>query len=291
MNRCPVCESREVSGNACLACGFSPSCVDDFDAYAPGLAAAGPGYDPQHYANLAQLESGNFWFKARNELILWAFGRFFPRARSYLEVGCGTGYVLAAIADAFPGLEVHGSEIFVEGLGFAKDRVDRAHLFQMDARHVPYDAAFDVIGAFDVIEHIDEDVRVLEEMHRALHPGGGIILTVPQHDWLWSSQDEVAHHVRRYSRDELVGKVRDAGFRVEWTSSFVSLLLPAMAAARFAKRGDRAPEADVFSEFKLPRAVDAAMFRVMQAEIAMIRAGARFPVGGSRILVAYRKES
>ena len=103
----------------------------------------------------------------------------------------------------------------------------------MDARKVPFQGEFDVIGAFDVIEHIDEDEDVLREMYSAIKPGGGIILTVPQHDWLWSETDVYAHHKRRYSRKELRSKVERAGFRVEYMTSFVSVLLPALMISRY----------------------------------------------------------
>ena len=65
----------------------------------------------------------------------------------------------------------------------------------MDARRIPFEDEFDVIGAFDVLEHIKEDEQVLVQMHRAVKSGGGIMLTVPQHMFLWSEQDVQAHHV------------------------------------------------------------------------------------------------
>jgi SAM-dependent methyltransferase len=159
----------------------------------------------------------------------------------------------------------------------------------MDATRIPYREAFDVIGAFDVIEHIEDDAGVLAQMHLALRPGGGILLTVPQHMWLWSAQDDVAHHVRRYTRAELVRKVEAAGFRVAWTSSFVSLLLPAMALSRLGKRGDAAPtDEDIYSEFRIPRWLNATLLAAMRVEHALMKLGIRFPIGGSRILAAYK---
>lgn len=76
----------------------------------------------------------------------------------------------------------------------------RAACAQMDARAIPAEAVFDLIGAFDVIEHIEEDEAALAAIHRALAPGGVAIIAVPQHPWLWSEADDVAHHARRYSR-------------------------------------------------------------------------------------------
>jgi 2-polyprenyl-3-methyl-5-hydroxy-6-metoxy-1,4-benzoquinol methylase len=70
-------------------------------------------------------------------------------------------------------------------------------------RAVPSAETFDVIGEFDVLEHIEDEKAVLMAMHRALRPGGDIALTVPQHPRLWSGTDEAAHHKRRYERGEL----------------------------------------------------------------------------------------
>ena len=105
-----------------------------------------------------------------------------------------------------------GSDVLCAGLDYARRRVRTANLSQMDATRMPFFNEFDVICAFDVIEHIEADTSVLAEMHRATKPGGGIVLTVPQHKWLWSAADDYAHHVRRYSRSELTKKVKSAGF-------------------------------------------------------------------------------
>src|SRR5690606_22871969 len=116
----------------------------------------------------------------------------------FLEIGCGTGFVLSGVADAFPAVRLFGSEIFTAGLEFAARRQPSVNFMQMDARSLPFLDEFDVIGAFDVLEHIVEDGQVLAQMREALKPNGIILLTVPQHEWLWSPVDEFACHVRRY---------------------------------------------------------------------------------------------
>lgn len=269
----------------------TPVQIDGFPAYAPELAREAPGYDPDFYAELAKLEAGNFWFRARNTLILWMFRSRFAQATRYLEVGCGTGFVLSAISDHFPAMDVSGSEIFVEGLAIAARRAPRANLFQMDARHVPFVSQFDVIGAFDVLEHIDADTQVLDELHKALVPGGGVILTVPQHPWLWSAQDDYAHHVRRYAVGELEQKLRAAGFDVAWSGSFVFVLLPALILSRLGRRARTDAPRDPMAEFNLPGWLNHALLWVMRVEGAIIRAGIRFPIGGSRMVVAFKKSA
>ena len=130
---------------------------------------------------------------------------------NFLEVGCGTGFVISGIAKAFPYLELEASEYFEDGLVFARQRLPQCRFRQLDATAMAEQDAYDCIGSFDVIEHIDADETVLSNFHRALRPGGFLLLTVPQHPWLWSSADEYAHHVRRYTAQELRRKVLHAG--------------------------------------------------------------------------------
>jgi len=77
----------------------------------------------------------------------------------------------------------------------------------MDARALPARNALDLVGAFDVIEHIVEDEAVLREVHAVLVNGGGFIAAVPQHPFLWSDLDDISGHVRRYTRPILVESV------------------------------------------------------------------------------------
>jgi SAM-dependent methyltransferase len=240
------------------------------------------------FARLAAREEGNYWFRARNRLIIWALRRFFPDLRDYLEVGCGTGYVLSAVEAAFTDARTVGGEAHAAGLDQAARRVRRSGLLQLDAARMPFRECFDVVGCFDVLEHIDDDASVLRECRAALRHGGGILVTVPQHRFLWSAADEYAGHVRRYTRAELLGKLRAAGLRPVLVTSFVALLLPAMALAR---RRQRALDSryDPEAEFALGPLANALLEGVLDFERALIALGMRFPLGGS-LLVAARKD-
>lgn len=286
-NHCLACNGAVIQDGRCDACGWQPARIAGFDAYAPDMADSRDSFDPALHVELAKLEAGNFWFRARNELILHALRTFAPDMRSFLEIGCGTGFVLNGVRTAFPGVDAAGSELFVEALGYASKRLPGVDFMQMDARHIPFRQALDVVGAFDVIEHIEDDEGVLREVHLALRPGGTLLLTVPQHPWLWSDQDDYAHHVRRYTRKELQDKLRAAGFTVAWQTSFVSLLLPMMLLSRLGGRGSKNP--DPFREFRIPRWLDAALYLVMRAEIGLIKLGLRMPVGGSLMMVAKKE--
>ncbi len=277
------------SETACPVCGWSPARIGGLLAYAPAMAENSSGFRPEYFPQLAALEAGNFWFRIRNELIRRAARAYFPKARDVLEVGCGTGFALAALAEELPGAQLWGSEVFVEGLRFAAERVPRAQLIQMDARAIPFQDEFDLIAAFDVLEHIDEDSQVLSQMFHATRPGGGVLLTVPQHMFLWSAQDEAACHVRRYQPGELETKLDVAGFKVIRTTSFVTLLFPLLVASRWLKKKKHA-HYDPTTEFRIPRAMNAGFYAVLKLEAAMISAGMNFPFGGTRLIAAVKKE-
>lgn len=291
MKICPACAKGHTKTTwDCPHCGYAPLNIGGFPALAPSLAAQSEGFQSEFFEDLAKLEADNFWFRARNQLIIHALSRYFPNMTRYLEIGCGTGYVLSGVTHAFPELDMTGSEIFSAGLEFASRRAPQAKLLQMDARRLPYEDHFDVIGAYDVLEHIAEDSEVLSQMHRALHPGGGILLTVPQHPWLWSCQDDHACHVRRYTEAELQRKVIEAGFNVVYKTSFVSLLLPLMMLSRLRKKMS-ADQNDPLSELRIGRAANRILSIAMTFERRLITSGIRFPIGGSLLLVAKREGS
>jgi 2-polyprenyl-3-methyl-5-hydroxy-6-metoxy-1,4-benzoquinol methylase len=258
--------------------------------FAPHLLHATDGFEAEYFAQIARLEaSGHFWLKGRGLVIGWALTRYFGSAKNYLEIGCGTGHLLAEALAASPTLEVSGSEVLEEGLKYAAANVPAATLYQMDARQIPFEQEFDVIGAYDVLEHIEEDQAVLAEMFRAVTPGGGIILTVPQHPFLWGPGDDYARHKRRYTRSDLVAKVRDAGFEVIRTTSCLSLLFPALLVSRLRDR--RATGTfDPLAEFRLGPLLNRMLALISATERVMIKGGLSFPFGGSLLLVARRPE-
>jgi len=283
MKLCLKCGNGFVAEEwVCPACGYQPACIDGFQAHAPEFARQNDGFRAEHFDELAKFEQRNFWFRARNELVVWALKKYNPRGCSFLEIGCGTGFVLSGVAEKLPDSDIYGSEIFVAGFFYAAKRVPRANFMQMDARKIPFSEEFDTIGAFDVLEHIREDSDVLSAMHRALKPGGALLLTVPQHRWLWSAADEYACHVRRYSACELHKKLKAAGFKIERSTSFVSFLLPMMLISRLKSR----IKFDPSSELRIHATINTFLFGIMRIEMAFIRWGMSLPFGGSRLIVA-----
>jgi SAM-dependent methyltransferase len=287
MKICLVCQHRfEARGWRCPRCEAEPAQAEGKVLFAPWVAKARGGFKVEHFQELAALEADHFWFRNRNRLLVWALGKHFPAARRFLEVGCGTGFVLSGFREAFPRLELAGSELFLEGLVFARTRLPEVPLYQMDAVHIPFAAEFDVVGAFDVLEHVEEDQIVLSQLFQAVKPGGGLLLTVPQHPSLWSEADVRACHKRRYTREELVQKVEAAGFQTRRVTSFVTLLLPFLWVSRRRKRA--AGNGGANAEYQMNRVLNGFLEAVLRLETCLIRWGGCMPAGGSLLLVAQK---
>jgi SAM-dependent methyltransferase len=285
MKRCIACEARFESNDwTCPICRFSPTLRDEIFEFAGD--ALDVGYKAEYFPRLAAIEQAHFWFRVRNELIQWALGKYFPDAKSFFEVGCGTGFVLEGIRETFPGTRLVGSDIFVDGLAFAKARLPGVEIYQMDARSIPFEREFDVVGAFDVLEHLVEDNKALAQMFNATRPGGGLLVTVPQQRYLWSVSDEHAMHQRRYTCAELRQKVQTAGFRIERITSFNSLLFPLMVLSRMQQKRDQ--EFQPWRELEISPALNKILGSILKLERLLIEKGLSFPVGGSLLLIGRR---
>ncbi len=240
-------------------------------------------FPSESFELLAAEEDKHWWFRARNRVILWALKKQVGPFNRFLEVGCGTAFVLNGVRKAYPDANLYGSEYFEEGLVHARKRIPTATFLQIDATAMEDIAQYDVIGAFDVIEHIEQDELAINNLARALRPGGSLLISVPQHKWLWSEVDEFACHVRRYSRSELIQKIESAGLSTKYTSSFVSLLVPLMWLSRV--RPSKG-EYDPMTEFHIPHWINKSLELVMKLELTLMKMGVSLPFGGSLLVVA-----
>jgi trans-aconitate methyltransferase len=271
----------------CPYCGKAPVLNGEFLSFISDEVKSSESYDSRYFSELYQLESGHFWFQYRNRRILWALKTFFPSTRDVLEIGCGTGFVINNIRHQYPNLTISGSDLYLEGLNFARERVPDADFYQMDARSLPFQKEFDLILALDILEHIEDDQKALAEMYRTLKEGGGIILTVPQHRWLWSMQDVKSFHKRRYSRQELEEKMTNCGISVVHQTSYISFLLPIMIISRLYAQlflNDRR-EYDPMRELRIRPALNSILNIICMVEEKILKRGIRLGVGGSMLCV------
>jgi SAM-dependent methyltransferase len=288
MKRCLACGARHDAEDwTCAACGESPPLVDGIRRFGAGAGTASAADADYIVDQLAAAEPWHFWFQSRRRLVLAAIRRYYPKARRLLDVGCGTGFVLSGIRDEDPSILLSGCEVDADMLRTARRRVPDAHLFEATAEGLPYVEEFDVILALDVLEHIDRDVEALGSMLQALKPGGGLIVSVPQHPALWSAVDDFSHHRRRYTRGELREKVQRAGFEVRRITSMFAVTLPLQVGSRLVNR--RRAEFDPTAELRLSRPVNTLLAAAMRVESAVISTGLSLPAGGSLLAVSERR--
>jgi SAM-dependent methyltransferase len=249
-----------------------------------GSLAAGDGSDADyHFDALAAAESRHFWFVRRAALLSWVIRKYFPSARTLLEVGCGPGGVAAALSEALPHLQMTAGDSRLAGLQHARHRAPHVEILQFNAYALPFDSEFDVAGAFDVIEHLDDDVIALEAMRDSVKPGGGIVITVPQHPWLWSEVDVFTRHRRRYTRAMLREKLISAGLDIVRMTSFVAIGAPILwISRRFPQKFD--PE----RELRISPSANAVLGWLLRFEHQMIAAGLSLPLGTSLLAIAKR---
>jgi SAM-dependent methyltransferase len=251
------------------------------------------GYDPSFFQQLAQVEDHHFWFRTRNLLISSLTRRLTSGLKPgylVLEVGCGTGNVLRALRQACPDGTVVGLELWFDGLRFAQQR-SAGPLVQGDVRNCPFGKPFDLIGMFDVLEHIPQDLETLTALREALAPGGRLMLTVPAHQYLWSYFDEAAHHCRRYSSRDIRARLTEAGFEVEFLSQFMSCTFPIVwlirkISGRHQGSGSEDARTLASKEFRVLPLINGLLTGLLNLEAAWLSRGHRLPIGTSLIVVA-----
>lgn len=288
MKRCVSCGNRfGGKGWICPACGFAPRMVAGTPSFvaASGVAEP-PEFDQTTFDRMMWVESHSFYSLARRAIIAWALERFFAPFGAYYDFGVGTGFMLSHVRDRWAGVDLYGSDLSTDSLRTVAKRVQNATLFHTDAYRIPFEEKFDMVGAYDVIEHIDDDVAALGALYRTLKPGGGLLVSAPQHMAFWCVLDVKTGHRRRYVGDELARKVRMAGFDVLMDTSYMaSLFLPQYISRRWLSQ---AADAEPEREHDLPVFVNQALKAVLAAELASIRMGIRYPFGGTRLVAARR---
>ena len=186
------------------------------------------------YDQMAELDELHWWYRARREVLAALIRRSakLPPDAKLLEVGCGTGHNLPMLARFG---HVDAIELDPAARAVAERRLGRA----LSGARLPelegiLRAHYDLIGAFDVIEHIDDDVAAVNALAACLKPTGTLIVAVPAHQWMWSSHDELNHHKRRYSKRSLRKLVEGSPLKLQSIGYFNSLLFPVAVAARVA---------------------------------------------------------
>lgn len=180
--------------------------------------------DERLIAGMREVEERHWWFQGRREVLVRLLGAHLHPSDRVLDVGCGTGFLLEAVAETYrvAGLDPSPQAVaYCTGRGLTGVRVGGVEDLAATAG-----GPFDAVTFFDVIEHLPGDVGALSLAREILAPQGLVFVTVPAYQWLWSPQDTTHGHYRRYTRGRLAEAFRNAGLDPVRVGYFNSRLFP-----------------------------------------------------------------
>ncbi len=238
-------------------------------------------YDSHHLEILLEAEKKHFWLQCRKNYIASIFTKFVTLSSRILEIGTGTGFIAEKLQQM--GFHIEASDCTPNGLEHAFKRGIKT-LYQFDLFNPPFQEAFDVICLFDVLEHLKDERLAIENLKKMLKPQGMIILTVPAHQWLWSSDDELAGHHRRYSKKSLQDCLEACGFQIHYCRYFFVFILPLLILRKWIRKKPRAQHVNL----QIPKFLSHFLGGLTNMEF---RLGRLVPnlCGGSLIAIARKK--
>jgi SAM-dependent methyltransferase len=192
--------------------------------------------DRQYYATLNSVQAHHWWYTARRRILEGVLQRVrdqgLPDGTLY-DLGCGVGANLPVLEKFGPTVGVDMSE---EAVTFCHER-GHANVVRADLDHLQglEPGSGKVVVLADVIEHLDDERDCLQAAHRALAPGGALIVTVPAYMFLWSPADDINHHRRRYTASSL-RRTLEPLFAIEHLTYFNTLLFGLVLAGRIGEK-------------------------------------------------------
>lgn len=222
------------------------------------------------YARMAERESSYWWHLGRLRIIETYLqqatkGKDKKKVR-ILNIGAGTGGTLAM-------LEKYGvvdnADISDDAIAFMK-QLGYSRIDKVDGIDLPYkDKTYDIVGAFDVLEHIQDQEMALKEWRRVLKDDGAVLITVPAYQWLWSEHDVSLYHCRRYTTGRLKWVANSVGLTPRKLSYAIVFSLPLVVGFRFLHKITGKKADSETSYVDVPNWVNSLFTRLLYVEAAM----------------------
>jgi SAM-dependent methyltransferase len=235
-----------------------------------------------------QVEDNSFWFRHRNNCIVEVLKKFPPK-KVFFDIGGGNGFVAKAVEDS--GIETVLLEPGEKGCLNAKKRKINNIICSTIEDAGFADGSIPAIGVFDVVEHFEDDVKLLTTIHRYLEKDGLLYITVPAYKMLWSLDDDYAGHHNRYTISSLSQKLNKVGFDVQYATYIFSILpLPVFLfrtiPGKFKK--DKS-QLDINKKSDQHKNENPVVKKVWDWELSRIKKNKTIPVGGSCLVVARKR--
>lgn len=260
---------------------FNPELIDSFSNY----PESGFSLNQDHKKSF-------FWTRSRNRMFkkILIQETINIKKVKLLEVGCNNGSFIKYISGVKK-FNITGSEIYLKGIVLAKKYIPDVEFLQFDlTKTILKTRHFDVIAAFDVLEHIKEDSLALSNIYVMLQKNGKLILSVPQYNFMWSEIDELVHHQRRYNKKDLILKLKKAGFKVDFISSHVFILFPLMLFSRFFNflffKSKKRSDERLSKMVTFPNFVNLIFDLLMRIDEFFISLRLPLPAGGTLVVIA-----
>ncbi len=226
MLTCPECKTelqKNKNSYKCKKCRLKIKTLDNIIFFNPEISKAHEDYNAEGLDNLYLYEKKHFWFRIRKDIIKKVFKKFINKNNSIIEIGSGTGYIAKSIIEeGYKNYSV--GDIHKNGLIYSKS-YGAKNLYQFNLLKPPFVEEFEVICLFDVLEHIEDENKAIQNAYKMLKKNGKIILTVPAHQWLWSRIDEFSSHKRRYNLKTIKNLLIKNGFKILYAKHFFVLIL------------------------------------------------------------------
>jgi SAM-dependent methyltransferase len=232
------------------------------------------------YRLMEELDGTYWWYRARRGILCDVVRRFVRPCGDVIDYGSGSGWTALGLREI--GFRVQAADCSARALEVCRSR--GLPTVDLKLQGLP-SAAADCILVCDVLEHVDDDVGLLERLRDLLRPGGRLIATVPAYEFLWSGEDYASEHVRRYTGRLIRHRLNSAGYEVVWDSYFNTLLFPAIAAAIVGKRLFRPRDMYRSNVRPLPAWQNGLLARLFAVERPLLRR-IRLPFGVSFLAVA-----
>ncbi len=289
---CTRCSQGQLSEKVrqklvCSECGLEIPIQESLITFHPEDSGSHDGIEPCIYDDVIDMEDKHFWMNARKKLIRLVFEKYVGYEDEIMEIGAGTGNVAGFLMrNGYRNVSV--GDVHLEALEYSKKH-DPRHRYQFDIVKAPFKEHFDVVSMFDVLEHTDDELTIVQNVYKMLKKGGRAIVTVPAHMWLWSKEDAIPGHRRRYEVNQLKELFEKGGFKILRASAFFASLLPLLYLRKLlCKDNGVIKDEDFENRFYVNPVVNLVLGKILNLEVKLL-SNVFLKYGGSIILVGEKQ--